>query len=418
MSAEAAEDMLLADYLGGRDVESVTAKEACDLLAHLRDVEQWDQADKMGTEREKFRFQLLLAKMPLPVLEDLLEVAREYGPTVGRVDSMVGHFLARDREKALAWVPRQPNADYLKPIVIDQLARIDIAHAISLYQNGLLERERPEIKNLRALEEADFSIAREYAKKGAADFFNYHDERPSRDVHGMLVRAPVYLPEKDVPAFAAKVLERTDNGTYKSGTMEKMLQALAARYPVEAGKWFHKLEKDHPRRSLAPEVYMMLEYEIVGNLTYRGKFTEAAEFLKQGMPSKPGKQKEYVTERAEMYLVKYPEVVGLMAAALTDEDQLGPTDLKYLPSPERFHHLLDKAQLLRSPSAQAVYLVTELDGLPSDKPGDLPPDEADFERFSRRLDLSGIKGEDLESLRASLDRLRKRAAVQSEQLTE
>lgn len=413
MSAETAENALLSDYLGGRHVESISAQDALDLVARLRELEMWTQASEMETERAKFKLQLLLEKLPLPVLEQLMEAAREYGPAAGRVDTMVGHFLARDREKALAWVSRQPNADYLKPVVIDQLARIDIAHAISLYQQGLLERERPTIKNLRALEEADFSIAREHARKGVDEFFEYFDERPSRDVHGMLVRAPNYLPEKDIPAFVAKVHERASDGTYRRGTMEQMLSALASRYPVEAGKWFNKLDKETSRRAIGMEARMMLEYEIIGNLCYRGKFAEAAEFLKEGMPAKPGQQKEFVTSRAELYLVKYPEVVGAMAAALSDEDQLEPVDLRHLPAPERFHHLLDKAQLLRTPSAQAIHLVEELDRLPSDKPGELPPDEADFATLSRRLSLSSIKGEELVNVQKALERLRGRVAPQA-----
>ncbi len=385
-SIASGEKALVDDFLKGQFPENLTAEEAYQLLypwlSRGRDaLPATEEELKLANQCE-----LLLDRLPLTVLQELLDLARKGKLPLKQTHDTFAVYALRDWEKAMAWADRQPDSRDLLSTAISRMAESEPDRALALYQQATLDGDVPEEEAIVA------KLSKHHAKSGQAGFFAFLDALPamSRDIPYRL--ALTHLPDGDIPAFLEGFKQRENRGT--SVPRSRLVLQLAGRAPEECRRWI----KEMP---LGERV--QAEFELALDLSSRGRVDEAGSIINDLFSEEHG---SFVRENL-LTLVDHPELAEKVIAMLPEGGKLTAEDFDHvLPSlfDEEPARMLDKVKLLPTPEEQAEYLVRAF-GKMSTNDGLRPKD---FEILSNRLRTSGPGGKDGERVKAALDEARAR----------
>ncbi|RYD20968.1 MAG: hypothetical protein EOP88_13110 [Verrucomicrobiaceae bacterium] len=388
--SDSSADAVLSNLLKGRAASEITAEEAYQLMLPQLNMD-WN-ADPLQSARMNYQFQLLMSKLPLPVLEEVLVLSRD-GKSVPpyRASMLFGAYATRNWEKAMAWAETQPDAPVLRSAALSRLATTDPARAAELYQKDLMSGE-----SRSGMWDTSYTLGSAYAKQGQAEFFKFIDGLPSGSVSNLLSNAARNLPKEDIPAFLAEMQKRSAEGKVESWTMNNLMSNMATTHPEEARKWLDSLEPGTKRAEA--------ELSLANSLARQGKSTEITALLKSAMEGAAGKEKEFVRERAANTLMQNPAVMAELVAMLPAGQELTKEDVKHWGNYGygRTDAIVDVAGYIHSQDEKAAYLIESLNGMGENSRGNRKPNAKDFEILEHRLQKAGLTPEGMTQVRTAL----------------
>ncbi|RYD20904.1 MAG: hypothetical protein EOP88_13320 [Verrucomicrobiaceae bacterium] len=395
--AESASDAVLAGLLKGRSVADLSAEEAYQAIAlHLQP--QWNK-DPLERSRNSYQLHLLLSRLPLPVLDGLLDKVHEIGVPQATLDDMFTAYSMRDWDKAMAWAERQPELASLRGSAIARLADTDPARAADLYGQEVMNgRDRGF--------DVGVSVAAGMASQGSAAFFKFVDSMPSGSARYMMSEASRQIPPEQIPAFLDEVKRRTDAGILDGSEMRDIMRNLVTSRPEVASQW---LDSKEP----GPECSKSM-MDLVGTLTSHGKNAEAEKLIREAVAGMAGNEKEFITGNVTTLLVRNPDLAEKMIALLPAGQELTREDVQnwgsYFYKGDR---MIDVANLIHSPTGKAGYLTDTFNSLyqPGSKEGH-HLNARNFDVIAHRLDSLALSGEDAAQARAALAAARARMLEQ------
>jgi hypothetical protein len=222
---------IFADLLEGRNISQLSADEALKLL-ESRISRGWI-GDPLKMARNYYELQLILSKLPIPVLEQIMDLSLKSGTPQFRIQQFFGAFAMRDWQKAMNWAARQPDAASWKYAAISRLAANDLERATALYQDNLMN----ERSGRGSMWETGNIIANTYAKQGLKPLLSFLDTLPSREVSYLLSESAGNLPKADIPALLQEVSRRAAGGSINDQAMTNLVSDIAQTSPEEAWKW-------------------------------------------------------------------------------------------------------------------------------------------------------------------------------------
>lgn len=388
-------DEVLADFLKGRSPAELTAEQAYQIIGPQLESNMMDWSrDPVERARMRYQFELLASKLPLDVLEQVMDLGRDKRANSHMLAQLLGSFAGRDLERAMEWAGRQPDSDEWRANLISHLAHTDPDQAVKLHREEMLAGSRS-----RILEGLPTWIAREYGKRGSAALFAIVDSMPGQDTNNLIIRGWETMPEGEKPAFLAEIRKRAAAGQTEYRYYEDTLRlARAESHPEELREWMEKM----PPRSQANTALRLAAQQID-----RGKTDAAKEYLKTAMNAVPGAQKDLVNSAAGDMYFNNPALFTMLVEMLPDDQKPTLKDASQWGNfGARPQAALDVAAYIASPEDRATYVARAFDGL--EHGGLRKANAADFEILSRRLDALGLTGEAGEKARAALEGAREK----------
>ena len=334
-----AADGVLAGLLGGRQIAELSAADAYQLIKPSLEID-WG-GDPLEWARRNYELQLMLSKLPLRVMEEVMNLAVESGNNF-RSQRILTAYALRDGQKAMDWASRQPDAAGYKAAVISAMASRDPAGAADLLQQGFMDG------SYTSSWMATYNLAAVYAKQGGTALLQFIDTMPSSSVSNLLSNSLRNLPKDELPAFMDVITQRMKDGKLQGFSMSNLLQNLATADPTLARSLIEKMEpgKERAERELA----------FAGTLSQQGKTGEALELLKSAMAQQPGKEKEFVLEQTSNLMYNNVEFALQLANQLPAGAEFTKEDVLKLSNRGAQTDLVSLAKFLKSPEEQAAYL--------------------------------------------------------------
>lgn len=387
---DSSSEVVLSAFLKGRAASELTAEEAFALLKPQMNMD-WN-GDPLEAARMNYQFQLLAAKLPLGVMENVMELAREDGVQGYRANQLFSAYASRDWDKAMAWAEKQPDAATLRMVAISRLALTDPGKAAELHQQEMLTGA-----SRSAQWETSFNLASSYAKLGQTEFFKFIDGLPSGSVSNVLSSGARNLPKEDVAGFLAEVQQRSADGKLESWAMNNLISNIASIHGEEALKWVATLEPGEKRAEM--------EINLASSLNRQGKNGEVDDLLRSAMVGAAGKEKEFVKERAGNLLGQNPELVEKLVNLLPEGQELTREDVKSWGNfgYGRTDTVLDIAKFIHSPDEQAAYLVETFNGMGNASQGGRKLNAKDFDILSHRLQTMNLSADTVAQGKTALE---------------
>ncbi|RYD21234.1 MAG: hypothetical protein EOP88_12090 [Verrucomicrobiaceae bacterium] len=393
---DTAPESLLSSLLKGKSPSDLTTEEALGILSAVMDKPAG--GDSVEQAKMDYQFQLLMAKLPLPVVEEMLTAAREKGVLVDKVHRLFAAYARRDPDKAMAWANGQTDGPRLRAIVIRGLSQEDPGQAALIYQKELLAST-----TRKSDWEAGESIARSYARHGHAALLDYLDTLPSGFASSFLPTAIQELPEGDVAAFLGELEKRTAAKNWQGWHMTELLGRLSVSHPLETARFLERMEPGKDRANT--------RYSLAMALMGQGKGEESREMLGKVMADLPGGEKQFVMMNLQGCLRSFPEMAVAMVEALPEEQGLTAEDLQRWPS-FNFGHpdgMMNLAQLIRSRDGQASYLVESFNKIGPGNNNHM--DANDFKLLADRLETLELPADGKARAQEALEEARVRATA-------
>lgn len=389
---DAASGAVLAALLEGRSVKDLSAEDARRLITPY--LESDPRLDPVGSARGRYQYLLLLGKLPLPVLEELLEEAARQGTRQGAITDIFVTYAERNPDKAMAWADKQPEKEKLRAAAIDTLASLDPVRAAELQLQELREG-----RGKGAMYDPAATIGPELAKLGQATFFRFHDSLPSGSSSG-LYGAAANVPEAELPAFLKEVEKRMAEGKLDEATLRTLMYQLAPTRPEVTRQWLETLEAGMPRSRGA--------LGLAQSLMEKGRTADADQMIHTAMRDMAGKEKEFIRQNFPFFISKDP---ALTLSLLPDGEELTSADVRgwvgyFNGRPEG---MMKIAAVIHSPEERAAYVADYLDSI--NQPGSSDPQKlkpADFEILSGRIASLGLTGDAEARARAALEEAKTR----------
>ncbi|RYD25077.1 MAG: hypothetical protein EOP87_25055, partial [Verrucomicrobiaceae bacterium] len=255
---------LLDDFLDARSPADLTAEEALRLLLPWLARDPLDESYKNTLEGLKAnnQFKLLMDSLPLPVMEQLLDLARKRGLPLENTRDIFAAWAVRDWDKAMAWTGSIREKYYLRSAAIALLAESDPDRAEVFYQEMLIKNPVDNDEDIVA------RLSKHHARQGQAAFFAFLDTLPEISDAAPYRLALDNLPAADVPAFLDKLLERQAEGEWVP--INGLVGDLANKHPEQFKQWADKLP---------PEARNRVKVTAALNLNYRGREADSRELL-------------------------------------------------------------------------------------------------------------------------------------------
>jgi hypothetical protein len=386
--SESPTEAVLSAMLKGRAPGELSAEEAFNLMQPNLSMDFWG-GDPLEMARRNYEFQLLLNKLPLPVLEQVMELSRESGTPGYRLQQVFGAYAIRDWEKAMAWAEKQPDATSWKNNAIAKMALTDPTRASELYQQGMLEGT-----SSMNTWEVGMSLGSAYAKQGKAAYLAFIDSLPSGSASNVLSNSIRNLPKEDLPAVMKEMEQRVADGKIEEWTLRNLISNLAATDPQAANAWIEGMEAGENRSKI--------EMSLAENLARQGKGSEALALMKNAMAGMPGKEKEFFQNHVGSLVQSNPALAQQLASNLPEGVEITREDLKNIGTYGRNDLMIDVAKLVKSPDEQALYLEESFRKI-SDRS---KLNAKDFQILTHRLQTLGLTGDAATRARQALDEAR------------
>ncbi len=220
-----AADAVLSDFLEGRSPSQITADEARILLApmfkrHIYDTTR--ETTREGVQQE-YQMRLLLAELPLPTLEQTLDLARDGTIPFFRTHEAFAAYAIRDWDRAMAWAEKQRDKRDLNAAALSWLAETEPDKATALYQQALLN-------DVVQYDGVTLSkLARHHARKGPDAFLDFLETLPSLEDDGKVLRAVNDMPISELPAFQETFSKRVMELQF--GNLGDLMENVFSRDP-------------------------------------------------------------------------------------------------------------------------------------------------------------------------------------------
>lgn len=393
--ADATAEAALAALLGGRRASLLTVEDAEELLQPLLTLDR--DATALDRVRADFLMELLATRLPVDVLQQIIARGLGHGEASSRILRLFAAYAERDPEGSMTWAAGQPKSGELRSAAVARLATVDPELSATLIQQELVEGRRTSDGAWQAMNK----LSAQHAREGQAAFFRFLDTLPSEWVTNLASNAEQDIPPDEFDAFLDEVRQRVADGRLESYAFDNLMGSLASRNPEEARKWLKTLEPGNPRSGA--------EIQLAERLVYRGKMEEAEALAKSALAGVPGKEKEFLRNRAMSMLTTSPDLLASMIEALPEGQELTSKDISDWSSS---HHLVpgrlvDLAKLIPSPDEKAAYLVHGISELGT-KEYIKKPNAKDFELLSQRVATLGLTGDAAARVRNALDQARER----------
>lgn len=236
-------DAVLSDFLKGRSPADLTAEEAHRLLMPLFKRHVYDTTRDSTREGvlENYQLRLLMAKLPLPVLEQTLELARDGSIPFFRTHEAFAAYAIRDWDRAMAWAARQRDKRDLNAAAISWLAETEPDRATRLYQQALLD-------DVVQYDSVTVSkLARHHALRGSAAYLDFLDSLPSLEDKKHALRAMNDLQTAEIPTFLEAYVLRRMEGRF--GGTGYLFDDILSRRPEQIEEIYATLEKAYAKIS-------------------------------------------------------------------------------------------------------------------------------------------------------------------------
>lgn len=388
-------DQVLAELLKGRSPSELRAEEAYELLLPWFSRSIYDRFWDTTAEgvRLNYQFQLLMEKLPTPVLEQVLDLARGGNVPFYLSRDACAAYALRDWDKAMTWASRQRDFQELKSAAISRIVDTNPDRALALYQSAM---DDP------FFSDEDYivrKLASQQAKRGHAALIDFLAAQAScrpgetSSEFGM-ISIIGDLPPDEIPPFLEEYQER--NMASKTGeSIDFLMRQVADTHPETFRKWFE---------SLTPTEQARTHFELALTKSAAGRADETRELLVKAMAGTPGGRGRFLREN--LYLLHYyPLALKEAESLLRDDERLSVNeDLFSSVTPgEEPGGFFDRARLLPKPQEQAEYLVRSLGNLVD--ASKLSP--RNFDIFASRLESFGLTGEDARRTKAALEEARR-----------
>lgn len=384
-------EILLADLLKGRSPGDLAAEEA------YRFFLPWLSAN---TRRDSFtgtleelrvnnQLRLLMEKLPMPILEEVLDLARQGKFPLESSHDLFAAFAARDWEKAMVWAAGQPDTLKLRSAAISRIATSDPGRAEEFYQQALLDGMDPDSDGIIQ------KLAMHHIQRGPAEFFAFMETLPMAMTGNLYQQALEKLPADKVAAFLEE-FRRYEEKSNPGVGMLQFLGSIAGSHPEEFRKH---------AENLRPSDKMELFSNLAATEAESGNIAQAREFLKTAISIDPSRAKDHVANKLGLFS-KYPELVVAVRDLLPKGQEISAEDLtiwRLLPGPGPGENLA-YGRFLKSPAERAEHAVNYFDGISK---GD-GLTARDFKGLSITLRTLGLPGEEAKKAEAALENARKR----------
>ncbi len=381
---------LLTDYLKGRSPSELTAEEAFQVIeTQLKSYPMDWSSDPVERARLNYQFELLASKLPLHVLEEVMDLGRERRANPYMLTQWFGAYVSRDPDRAMEWADRQPDSKDWRGTAIHRLAASDPDLAIKLYKEEMVAGS-----NRSSLRGVPFQLVKEYGRRGSAALFGLVDSVPSEEKNNLIFGGWEALPEGERGAFLAEIRKRADAGQAEyQYYMNSLTLARAETHPEELRAWMETM----PPESLA-DTALKLAARQIG----RGKTEAAKEYLRTAMDAVPETRKEMVNNAASTLYFNNPDLFAMMVEMLPQDEKPTLEDAqKWGAVHGRPLVALDLAVHISSQEDRAAYLANAFASM--ERRGFRTANAADFEILSKRLEALGLTGEAGEKARAALE---------------
>lgn len=379
-------ESLASGSFKGREISGMSAAEVLALVKANSEI-NWG-GDPLEAARKNYEYQLMLSKLPLAVLEEVMELSQESGIPGYRTRQIFSAYASRDLQKAMAWASTRPDAETWRGAAISATAANDPARAMEMFQEGILDGNYGTSGG--NVMEGGYSLAGAFAKQGKDALLRFLDAMPSSGAGNLISNSVRNLPKEDLPAFMEEIEKRVKEGKVEQWTMSNLLQNLALTDPKLARSWIEKMEAG-PERAKR-------EISFAGMLSQQGKTGEALELVKSAMAQQPGKEKEFFMNEAGNLMYSNPNLISQVAASLPEGMELTVEDVRKLGERSGRTDLITMAKLLKSPDDQVSYLEESITKL-----GDRSRlNETDFRVLTYRLESLGLTGDGAASVQSAL----------------
>lgn len=337
-------DSVLSALLKGRSPSDLTADEAYHLIQPHLEVDEYK--DPLEKARSSYQFQLLMSRLPLPVLEELMAKCGENGEKGVSIGRIFSNYSARDWDKAMAWASGQPNERYLQSTAIARLAHEDPARAAELFgknlQDGADQSDSWDVM---------MNLSAATARQGPEMFLKLMDDMPTSTLNNMMSNGARNIPKEQIPAFIEQLSQRVEAGTMHKSTLSMVMSGISGTHPEEAQKWLATQEPGQERSQA--------ELLLVRRFLYYGKTAEAEAAMTSAMAGMAGKEKEFVKQSVRDIVSSSPQLADKLLAFLPEDEKLTPADAKgwgnyYSSRPDK---MVDVARLFKTQEERADYLV-------------------------------------------------------------
>ncbi len=382
---------LLRDFLQSRSPADLTADEAFELLLPWLARDPADESHKNTLEGLKAnnQFRLLMDTLPLPVLEEVLGLARKRGLPLENVRDLFAAWAVRDWNKAMASSGSGPESRYLRSAAIALLAESDPEGAELLYQEMLLKNP------VDYDEDTVARLSKLHAGNGLEDLLAFFDTIPEISEPTPYRLALDNLPAADVSAFMDELHKRQADGEWIP--MNGLVGDLMNKHPELFKQWSAKLPLEGRNR---------VKLTASLNLHYRGREEDSRKLLEECVADMAGQEKNLIVSNLITF-ANSPALVEEITNLLPQDRRPEPGEL--VPNP----HFMTRDDLARpwtlvklfdSPEDQADYLADHFDAYFSQN-GFTPKD---LEILSLRLQQTGLTGDNETKVRTILDKAKRR----------
>lgn len=393
--ADSGANDVLADYLEGRAPAELTAEEAYQIIGpQLKDFPMDWSNDPVERARKNYQFELLASKLPLDVIEQVMDLGREKRANPYMLAQWFGAYVGRNPDRAMEWADRQPDSKEWRGTAILRLASSDPDLAVKLYGQEMLTGA-----SRNTLQGVPSRLVKEYGKRGSAALFRMVDSMPGNETNNLIFGGWEALPEEEKPAFLAEIRKRAEAGQPEYQYYQNNLKlARAESHPEELREWMETM----PPQSQA-DTALKLAARQIG----RGKTEAAKEYLRTAMNAVPGAEKDLVNASSNLYY-NNPDLFTMMVEMLPEDQKLTLEDArKWGAIHGRPLAALDMAVYIGSPEDRATYVASAFASM--DNSGLRKANAADFEILSKRLNALGLTGEAADRAHTALEDARKKS---------
>lgn len=384
-------DEVLADYLKGKSPAELTAEEAYQIIGPQLEGFPADwSSNPVERARMNYQFELLASKLPLEVIERVMDMGREKGGNSYMLTQWFGAYVGRNHERAMEWADRQPDSGEWRGEAILRLASTDPDLAVKLHQEEMLTGS-----GRNTMQNVPYRLAQEFGKRGTSALLGMMDSMPAEATRTLVFAGWGTLPEEEKPAFLAEMRKRAEAGQGDYQYYQNTLTlSRAESHPEELREWMEKM----PPQSRADTAV-----KLAGRQIERGKTDAAKEYLRVAMDAVPGTRKDLVNAAAYNLYHDRPDLFAMMVEMLPDDQKPTLEDARKWSNVTTGNpqSILTMAEFIGSPDERAVYVAEAFSNLATT--GLRKANAVDFQILSKRLDALGLTGEAGEKARAALE---------------
>ncbi|MEO8616409.1 MAG: hypothetical protein ABI600_14790 [Luteolibacter sp.] len=377
----------------GVDISKLTAADVLKLVK-ANSENRWGDG-KLEMMRKHYEFELMLSKLPLPMIEEVLKLSRESGISANNAYPIFSAYAARDLQKAMAWASAQPDAETWKLAAVNASARLYPIQALEMYQQSVLSGSCKD-SNAYGMG-AGMALGNQYAEQGKAALLQFLDTVPSASVSNLLSFSIEGLPKQDLPGFLDEIEQRVKDGKIDERSVSRLMQRLAAIDPQLAESRIAKMEPGLQKTSL--------QVSLAETIFEQGKTDEATELMKSAMAQDPGKEKEFIINQTPSIFRSNPDFASRISELLPPGVELTKEDVTVMSRKAGPPDPVTLSQLLKSPEDKAAYLADSIPNLGTWT----KLNETDFRVLAHRLDGIGLTGDNAARVQQALTTAREKA---------